>query len=120
MADEESVAGPVGYTDRLRKLIEDRLSTDVHLSQIKGEGRLVIMEHFQGELEQAREWVKFLEVLSMYAEAKNETEGKRGLFGRLGGTELGKALREMKSEIYFAKSEVESLERAARREREAG
>ena len=113
--EEEDTAGSVAYTDRIRKLIEERLGNGVHLSQIKGEGRLVIMKYFDGELEQAREWVKFLEVLTMYAEAKNET-GRKGFFGRFAGM---KEIREIKRDIYYARSKADYLEMtAAQRDKE--
>jgi hypothetical protein len=109
--EEESVSGRAAYADRIKGLIEERFGEGVHLAQIKGEGRLAVMKYFEGELEQAREWVKFLEVLMMYAEAQNQV-GRKGFFGRFAGM---KELRDMRREIYFAKSEVDFLERAAQR-----
>lgn len=115
--EEESI-GPqrAGYPERIKSLIEEGLAQGVHLSQITAEGRLVIMEYFSNDLDQARERVKFLEILILYAEAKDEREragAKPGIFGRRKETELSKALGDLELEVMKAKSEVHSLESEA-------
>lgn len=117
MVEESTGFERSGYTERIKSVIEEGLAQGLHPSQIKGEGKLVIMEHFSDELDQAREWVKFLGILLMYAQAKDERDrakAKSGLFGRKPETELGKALRELKLEVNRAKREVASLELDAR------
>ena len=116
--EEESVGNQrSGYPEKIKSVIEEGLDQGVHLSQITAEGRLVIMEHFSNDLDQARERVKFLEILFLYAQAKDERERagvKTGLFGRKKETELSKALGDLELEVMSAKSEVQSLESKAR------
>jgi hypothetical protein len=117
---EEESSGPQrsGYPERIKSVIEAGLSQGVHVSQITAEGRLVIMEHFSNDLDQARERVKFLEILLLYAQAKDERDSvgvKPGLFARRKETELGKALGDIELELISAKSEVRSQELEARR-----
>lgn len=116
--EEESVSPQrSGYPERVKSVIEEGLAKGIHLSQIAAEGRLVIMEHFSADLDQARERVKFLEILLLYAQAKDDRDKagvKPGLFGRKRETELGKALRDLQLEAIHAKSEVHSLELEAR------
>lgn len=107
----------IGYSERIKAIIEQGLAQGIHLSQIVAEGRLVIMEYFSDDLDQARERVKFIEVLLLYARAKDEREKavvKPSLFGRKKETELGKALRDLRLEAMNAESEVRSLESEAR------
>lgn len=113
MAEESVGSQRSGYPERIKSVIEEGLAQGVHPSQITAEGRLVIMEYFSNDLDQARERVKFLEVLFLYAQAKDERDRagvKPGLFGRKNETELGKALRDLEFEVSSAKSEVRSLE----------
>lgn len=116
--EEESIGTQrLGYPERIKSIIEEGLSQGVQLAQITAEGRLAIMEYFSNDLDQARERVKFLEILSLYAQAKDEQETagvKPGLFGRRKETELGKALGGLEVEIMRAKGEVHSLESEAR------
>jgi hypothetical protein len=105
------------YTDKLKKLIETGLDQGDHLSRIQAQGKLVIMEYFPDELEQAREWLNFLEALLLYGRAKDRQDQsgvKAGLFGLKKRTELGNALRQLEREIPRALADVHLAEGRAR------
>lgn len=124
---EERLDGPrrAEYTEKLKTVIEKGLDEGYPLPRIQAEGRLVIMEYFHDEVEQAQEWVKLLEIVLMYGRAKDEKDragSKPGLFGRVRTTELGQSLRQLEREIPRARAEVSSRELdasiAARRKRD--
>lgn len=116
---EERLEGSTrgAYTEKLKMLIEKGLDEGHPLSRIQAEGRLVIMEYFHDELEQAQEWVKLLEIILMYGRAKDEKDragSKPSLFGRVRTTELGQSIRQLESEIRKARARAGSREFEAR------
>jgi len=102
------------YAERIKVVVKEGLDQEVHPSEIKAEGKLIILEYFSDEIDQAREWVNFLEILEMYLRAKVEREEvtvKPSFFGRKPPkTELAKALRVLGYEVLTAKRELNSLE----------
>lgn len=114
------------YAERARALVKEGLEKGSHLSQIAADGRLLVIEYFADDLQQAREFLKFLEILRMSVQARNNAEPvfqKRSFFRGSRLTEHGEALSQLDSQISEAEGAVSNLDfayRARERQRRRG